>query len=153
MRVWRLAREPYCQDRVGEGARMNGGRWNAIGTGVLYCATTRSLAALEYLAHLGANYPNDVVLVGIDLPADCTIDSPGEAALPEDWASPFPSPACQTWGTKWCIGNQALAMEVPSVIVPEEKNIIINCAHPQTANLVLTPIRRFYFDLRLTKQA
>ncbi|MEO8385415.1 MAG: RES family NAD+ phosphorylase [Betaproteobacteria bacterium] len=152
MRVWRLAREPYCQDRIGEGAKMFGGRWNAVGTGILYCSSTRSLAALEYLAHLGNVHPNDVVLVGVELPGDCKIDHPDIKTLPEDWASPFPSPNCQAWGTAWCHNSGALAIALPSAIVPEEENIIVNTAHPDMAKVTLKPIRRFNFDLRLLHQ-
>ena len=148
MRVWRLARRPYGQDRVGEGAKLAGGRWNAPGTGVLYCASTRSLTALEYLAHLSAVYPTDIVLVGVDLPDNCTIDRPALMALPEDWASPFPSPTCQAWGTAWCSASGALAIALPSVIVPEEENFMLNTSHPDMARVTLKPIRDFYFDRR-----
>lgn len=151
MRVWRLAREHYCQDRIGEGAKLFGGRWNAIGTGILYCSSTRSLAALEYLAHLGNVYPKDIVLVGADLPDDCKIDQPDMKTLPDDWASPFPSPKCQAWGTAWCNNQSALAIVLPSVIVPEEVNVIVNTAHSDMAKVTLSSIRRFHFDLRLLK--
>lgn len=149
MRVWRLARQPYCMDRVGLGSRDFGARWNAVGTPVLYCASSVSLAALEYLAHLADKYPKDVVLVAIDLPAHVRIETPKIDALPEDWQSPMPSPDCQSWGSTWCKNLSSLAIAVPSVIVPEERNIMLNTAHPAMAKVTLMPIRAFYFDIRL----
>ncbi len=151
MRFWRLARRKYCQDRIGEGARLNGGRWNAIGSPVLYGGSSISLASLEYLAHLGADYPIDLVLVAIDVPSEAQIYRPNRDELPEDWMSPFPSSKCQEWGSDWCRLSKELLMEVPSVIVPEERNIVINSDHPLMAGVTLSPIRAFHFDLRVTK--
>lgn len=151
MRVWRLSRHAYCQDRLGEGAKLYGGRWNLQGTCALYCSTARSLAALEYLAHLAGSFPRDVVLVAVDLPEKSFLDCPDIKELPEDWASPFPSLGCQTWGTEWCKSARALGISVPSVIVPEERNVMINCLHPEMARVTLTTIRDFHFDRRLVK--
>jgi len=152
MRIWRLARQAYCRDRAGEGARLNGGRWNAVGTGVLYGAASISLASLEYLSHLGIDCPVDLVLVGIDVPDNAPIFRPAVQELPEDWRSPFPSPTCQAWGTAWCHQGKELLMEVPSVIVPEESNFVINSAHLLMAGVTLSPIRAFNFDLRVVKR-
>ena len=89
--------------------------------------------------------------MGVDLPDDCTVDRPEMKALPADWASPFPSPTCQAWGTAWCSASGALAIALPSVIVPEEENIMLNTSHPDMARTTLKPIRDFYFDRRLLK--
>lgn len=151
MRVWRLSREPYCRDRVGLGARAQGGRWSPAGTGVLYCSSARSLAALEYLAHIGTTYPRDLVLVALDLPDSSIIEQVPLESLPESWQSPLPSTACQAWGAAWVASNRSLGIAVPSVIVPEERNVVLNTNHAEMASVTLTPIRRFHFDLRLLK--
>lgn len=148
MRVWRLAREPFCRDREGTGAYLAGGRWTPPGTRVLHAASSIALAGLEYLVH-ARKPPADLVLVAIDLPETSAIDRPKLDDLPEDWASPLPSENCQAWGRKWCEGARALALAVPSVIVPEERNYLINVTHGEMRGVALETIRRFSFDLRL----
>ena len=148
MRVWRLAREPFCRDREGTGAYLAGGRWTPPGTRVLHAASSIALAGLEYLVH-ARKPPADLMLVAIDLPEAAPIERPRLDDLPEDWASPLPSEHCQAWGRKWCEAARALALAVPSVIVPEERNYVINVAHAEIGRVALKPIRPFSFDLRL----
>ena len=150
MRVWRLAREPFCRDREGTGAFMNGGRWTPPGTRVLHAASSIALAALEYLVH-ASKPPADLVLVAIDIPDDAPIHRPGVDELPDDWARPLPSEHCQAWGRKWCDGAGSLALAVPSVVVPEESNYVINVAHPGMGAVALKSVRGFAFDLRLAR--
>jgi RES domain-containing protein len=152
MRVWRLAREPHCRDREGTGAFLAGGRWTPPGTRVLHAASSIALAGLEYLVH-AARPPADLMLVAIDVPEAAAIDRPRLDELPEGWASPLPSEQAQAWGRRWCEGVRALALAVPSVIVPEERNYLINVAHPAIAQVTLAPVRRFAFDPRLLRAA
>lgn len=148
MRLWRLARGPYCLDRDGSGAFISGGRWTPIGIRVIHASGSIALAGLEYLVH-SPKPPLDLVLVAIDLPDDAPIDHPPLKDLPEDWASPLPSEDCQAWGAKWCMAGKALALALPSVIVPEERNFVLNVAHSSMAGVRLKSIRRFTYDLRL----
>ena len=150
MRVWRLARRPYCTDRAGTGSRLRGGRWTPPGTAVIHAAGSIALAALEVLVQ-GQRPPPDLMLVAIDLPEDGGVSQPGPKELPEDWASPLTSERRQAWGKKWCDAGASLALAVPSVIVPEEPNYLINVAHPRMKDVTLKPVRRFAFDLRLLK--
>jgi RES domain-containing protein len=148
VRLWRLARQPHGLDRSGAGAFLYGGRWTPAGVRVLHAAQSISLAALEYLVHSPKPPPN-LVLVAIDLPDDAPLDRPAIEKLPEDWASPLPSTDCQAWGRRWCRAGKALAIAVPSVIVPEERNYVVNVGHPRMADVRLKSIRRFAYDLRL----
>ena len=150
MRVWRLAREPYSRDREGTGAFLAGGRWTPPGTRVLHAASSIALSALEYLVH-ARKPPADLVLVAIDLPSGANVERPALDDLPEDWASPLPSEHCQAWGRTWCETGRALALAVPSVIVPEERNYLINVGHTAMRDVALRIVRRFAFDLRLLR--
>ena len=152
MRVWRLAREPYSRDREGTGAFLVGGRWTPPGVRVIHAASSIALAGLEYLVH-AATPPADLMLIAIDVPEDAKIDRPSMDALPEDWASPLPSERCQAWGRQWCEARRALAVAVPSVIVPEERNYLINVGHAAMRGVSLKSIRRFAFDLRVLRNA
>ena len=148
MRVWRIARQPYSKDRAGTGARLFGGRWNPAGTPAIYAAGSIALAALETLVRLQTP-PADLVLVAIDIPDNAGLAQPRAEDLPEDWASPLLSESCQAWGRKWCDARKDLTLAVPSVIVPEERNYLINVAHPRMKDVQLKPLRKFVFDLRL----
>jgi RES domain-containing protein len=148
VRLWRLAREPYCLDREGTGAFISGGRWTPIGVRVIHASGSIALAGLEYLVH-SPKPPLDLALVAVDLPDNAPVDHPTLENLPEDWASPLPSEECQAWGARWCMARTALAVALPSVIVPEERNFVLNVAHTSMAEVRLKPIRRFTYDLRL----
>ena len=148
MRAWRIAREPYALDRDGHGAKLNGGRWTPPGIAVLHAAQSIALAALEVLVH-APKPPPDLMLVAIDLPDTAPIDSPRLVDLPDDWANPLPSEDCKAWGKRWCDSREALALAVPSVIFPEERNFVINVSHSQMKGVRLRAIRRFTFDPRL----
>jgi RES domain-containing protein len=152
MRLWRLAREPHCRDREGTGAYLAGGRWTPPGTRVLHAASSIALAALEYLVH-SSRPPADLVLVAIDVPDEALIVRPAIDDLPDGWASPFPSESTQAWGRQWCEAARSLALAVPSVIVPEERNYLINVRHTAMARVGLERVRPFGFDARLWKRA
>ncbi len=53
------------------------------------------------------------------------------------------------WGTNWAISGISLLAQVPSVVVPEEPNIIINPKHPGASILVATKLRRWTYDARM----
>ena len=148
MRLWRIARQPYCLDREGTGAFKHGGRWTPPGVRVLHASASIALAALEYLVHV-PRPPEDLVLVALDMPDDVPLDRPKVEALPEDWASPLPSEDCQSWGARWCREARALAAAVPSVLVVEERNYLVNVTHPRIQDVRLKSLRRFTYDRRL----
>jgi len=137
VRLWRIAREPYCLDRVGTGAFLFGGRWTPPGVRILHAAGSISLAALEYLVH-SPKPPLDLVLVSVDVPDDAPVHRPKIDELPDDWASPLPSEHCQTWGANWCKGATALGLAVPSVIESPKATI----ARVETAGSTSTAERK-----------
>ncbi len=151
MRAWRLAREPHWNDREGTGAYLAGGRWTPPGTRVLHAASSIALAGLEYLVH-AARPPADLVLIAIDLPDDAPLDESTPSRLPHEWASALPSERTQAWGKRWCDAKRALAMSVPSVIVPEERNYLINVGHAAMPLVSISMMRRFAFDTRLLRR-
>ena len=82
MRLWRIARQPYCLDREGTGAFNHGGRWTPPGTRVIHASSSIALAALEYLVH-ASHPPPDLVLVAVDLPKDAVVSRPKVDELPD----------------------------------------------------------------------
>jgi RES domain-containing protein len=147
--VWRIARRRYALDSLGIGAREDGGRWNRPGTGVIYAGGTIAIAALEKLVHLAGVIPKDLVLVRIELPKRYSALSPAIAELPKDWDLLPPGPASMDFGTVWARRNRSLVLFVPSVLVREERNAVLNPNHSEFAGVTMTIERAFRFDPRM----
>jgi RES domain-containing protein len=141
MDVWRLCRRPYA-DLSGDGARIFGGRWNSPGRPVVYFAEHPALAALEVRVHLDLPFellPNDYVLMHVSLP-NRLISSLGETV-----------PAGQTVaaGDAWIAERQSAALRVPSVLIPNAWNILLNPLHPHAGQARIVGLEPFDFDPRL----
>lgn len=150
MIAYRLTKARYASGAFdGEGARLYGGRWNSVGTPMVYLASTLSLAALEILVH--SKRPEDLMsYVHLRLRVD--ENQILRADLPDDWRlSPAP-PSTQKLGDLWIKEKRSLIMEVPSVIIPEESNFLLNPEHPEFKNLEIEEAKAFSFDSRLWKR-
>ena len=139
MLVWRICREAH-QALDGEGARLHGGRWTSERISVVYTSSTLALAALEYLVHVDIeDVPDDLVAMAIEVPDD----------LPPDWNQVLDHPACARIGDQWAAKGTVLLLLVPSAVVPEESNVLINPDHPRAGDVRMVSIRPFAFDSRL----
>lgn len=149
MRVWRLARSVYPA-LDGEGARLYGGRWNAPGTPVVYTAGSLSLAALEQLVHLNPDrLPEDLIAYGVDLPDGLAVEEVTASALSDGWDRQVEAPALRRIGERWAKKNEAAVLSVPSAVIPEERNYLINPRHPAADEIRVAYQRPFDFDPRL----
>ena len=148
MIVWRLARLAYAK-LDGEGARLAGGRWNSRGRAAVYTSSRLSLAALELLVHTDVPLvPPDLVAFEIDVPDDLDIESVEVAELPRDWRQPG-DPGCRAIGDRWLAEGRTAVLRVPSAVVPEEWNYIINPGHRAAKTIDVVRRRKFAFDSRL----
>lgn len=131
----------------GEAARRYGGRWNRVGTRMVYTAGSRSLAALEILVHLEGP-ARGFSLVRCDFP-ESLIEVLAASALPGNWrASPAP-PALASIGDAWATRGSSAVLAVPSVITPDERNYLLNPDHPDFAQVTVQPPEPFPYDERL----
>ncbi|MEJ0001155.1 MAG: RES family NAD+ phosphorylase [Verrucomicrobiota bacterium] len=148
--VWRLvkarfAREPFS----GEGGRLFGGRWNNVGVPAIYTSEHRSLAALEVLVHLNGIIPTELYrMISYEIDEAWTQALPA-GELPPDWRQEPPSPSTMDWGSQWARDKRSVALAVPSAVIPEEKNIILNPDHPDVGKVKAGPATDFAFDPRL----
>jgi RES domain-containing protein len=147
--VWRIARRPHAVDRLGTGARLNGGRWNRRGTAVIYAGRTIAIAALERFVHLAGIVPPDLVLVRVELPHDSPAEEVALADLPEGWDLVPPGPASMDFGTRWARENRSLVLYVPSALVREERNAILNPNHSGFRAVRMIVEREFRYDARM----
>ncbi|WP_035055219.1 RES family NAD+ phosphorylase [Andreprevotia chitinilytica] len=130
MQVWRLARAAYATDLSGYGAALFGGRWNHRDVPAVYTATSRALAVLEVLAHLPEPglMPDDYQLISIDLPDDPALFH--TLAPPTGWDAVPAGDTSRDAGTGWLKQSGQLGLYLPSVIVPLDRNMLLNPAHP-----------------------
>ena len=151
MLLWRIAREIHVDSALeGVGGLMVSGRWHRRGQPILYTASSAALAALEVLVHVEPlQAPDDLRLLGLDLPDELTLEELGPALLPEDWRS-VPAPeSTQSIGNAWLERRSSVALRVPSVVVPMETNVLLNPRHPEMARVRISSNEAFRFDSRL----
>jgi RES domain-containing protein len=151
MRGWRITDPRLALDKLCQGTAQYGGRWNPAGMPALYCGAGVAIASLEKFVHLGAAPWPDLVLVAVDLPPASRIDAPPLADLPPGWNDMPASGAAQAFGAQWLASRSALALRVPSPIVPEEFNFVLNPSHPDYVHVMLTVVRPFIYDGRMAK--
>ncbi len=149
-RFWRIAKQRHALDKSCEGNRLIGGRWNKPGYGALYAAETIELASLEKFVHTAGIAPTDLVLVAVDVPgAPGLIRRVELHELPVGWNGLPAADAAQDFGSQWLANAKELVLLVPSVIVPESRNALINPLHTRYAEVALSVVRDFRFDPRM----
>ncbi len=149
MQLYRISLCKRATDMSGMGAKLFGGRWNSVGISVLYMASNRALAALEVLAHLtNIQDPESFCIAVFDVP-DNSIEEVEKQLLPDDWNS-YPSPfSLRKRGDVFAKANKALLLRVPSAIVEDEYNYILNVNHPLANKVKIIEVKPFLFDKRL----
>lgn len=126
-----------------------GGRWNPKGIPAVYLAESRALAALEVLVHAPREaLALDWRIIAIDLPAD-RIETPDPASLPPDWGTLPSSPAARRHGAAWLMNNRALALRLPSILIPAESILLLNPRHPDYQSLHIPEPESLRFDPRI----
>ena len=115
------AGQPEYAPANSEGAWLYGGRWNQAGTRVIYTSATRSLAAIEVIAHYGA-IPHDYQVIVIEIPDDLTIEAIELSGLPENWAAPEHEGETAKLGTEWASSLRTAVLRVPSAAILGEYN-------------------------------
>ncbi len=149
MEVFRLSKAQYASDLTGTGAKLAGGRWNKPGVAVLYTSSSRALATLEVLVHIPAFYvPSNYVLSSIWIPDD-NIQVLDIKLLPADWQNLTPPQNLQTQTEDWLKSKTYLALKVPSAIVQDEYNYLINPLQADFAQVKLLHQEPYRFDPRL----
>ncbi len=156
MVLYRITKKKYALDRLGEGARRFGGRWNSPRHPMIHTAESAALAALEYLVHVNhmSVVPDNLVIAAIEILDNLILKLPFEQ-FPADWMnSPYGHDA-RHFGDTWLADKKSLALRVPSVMLPvgEGFNYLINPAHPKIGSISISEHSPFTFDARLFPRA
>jgi RES domain-containing protein len=153
--LWRIAvdtPEFTADDTTGAAAKATGGRWNRKGHAVLYTSTSVALACLETVVHSKTgSLPMNRYLVRIDLPMTAWSARTEHAAssLPIGWDALPEGKVSLDLGDAWIPAGESPLLAVPSVIVPEELNVLINPEHPLCRGMTAKKLRKWSYDPRL----
>jgi RES domain-containing protein len=152
MEVYRISKCAYINDLSGTGARLYGGRWNSPGHSIVYTAGSRALSALEVLVHIPLkNIVQDFCIATIQIPDNITIKVLTKHDLPSGWQSLGPDPVLQSIGDEWTDTAKYAVLRIPSVVIADEYNYLINPLHPDAENITIINTQPFVFDQRLKK--
>ena len=153
--IWRIATDTttyQADDLSGAGAKATGGRWNEAGIAIVYTSETRALACLETIVHLNAGgLPFNRYVVEITIPDEIWTNARMEtpSSLRVGWDAEPAGKVSIEFGTIWARSGSSALLVVPSVIVPEECNVLINPAHADVARIAVVKQRRWLYDPRL----
>jgi RES domain-containing protein len=147
--VWRIASAaPAAFD--GDGARRHGSRWTPRGIPAVFTSATLSLAALERFVHTDSDLePTDLLAIPVDIRDDIAIEAVDVETLPTGWRT-FPAPpALAAIGERWFRASSTPVLSVPSVVIPHERNFVLNPTHREFTQILIGRSEPFSFDPRM----
>ena len=147
MRVWRISNYETLD---GAGGLRTSGRWHTRGRRVVYCAPNPATALLEILVHAEIeldDLPAAYRYLEIEIPEGISAEALDAATLPAGWQSRLD--ITRAVGDAWLDSRRSAVFTVPSVIVPQTSNILLNPDHPGAASLRILRIHTHPLDPRL----
>ena len=149
MFLWRISNHLSL---TGDGAVRTPGRWHTRGRRVVYCAQSPAAALLEILVHFEIDIQDLPVryrLLKIQVPDDVQFERVSVDDLPKDW--PERTEVTRAVGDGWLTKGSAALLSVPSAIVPETFNVLLNPAHQDARGIVIVQTGEHAIDPRLLK--
>lgn len=150
VRSYRIVKRKYAQAAFeGEGSGLRGGRWNSAGQKCVYIADSESLAILEVLVHEEKIATGGYALFELLIPEKDVMTLKAEE-LPSNWRADPVRQETREIGDRWLEENKALALALPSAVVPRESIYLLNPAHKGFERVAgkAKPLK-FEFDSRL----
>ncbi|MCP3663234.1 MAG: RES family NAD+ phosphorylase [Gammaproteobacteria bacterium] len=151
MRVWRLTTKRHAGTAFsGIGNRKVGSRWVPEGYLAVYTSRQISLAVLEMLVHMDPqHFRNNFILIQADIPDELNMELLEPSSLQDDWQDAYEDSDLQAIGRDWIERGDSAVLIVPSAVVPQEQNLILNPQHPDFASISIGDAESFAFDGRL----
>ncbi len=148
MIVYRITNETYKNDISGNGAALFGSRWNSKGIHLLYTSQSISLSILESLVHLKRKeIPPTQFLLHIRLPEENEIPEISYKKIKKGWHAEL---EYTKWiGDQFIQNKQSLILKVPSAIVPQESNVLLNPLHIEFKKVKIIAAELLELDKRL----
>lgn len=144
MRLWRISNHASLS---GDGGLYASGRWHTRGRRIVYLADHPALALLEVMVHLevdAEDLPRDYQLLAVDVPDGISAAFLG---LPDGWRDDVSN--TRALGDAWLREGSSALLRVPSAIVPDARNYLLNPAHADAARITIAEAQRAAFDPRL----
>ncbi len=137
---------------TGVGTQFASGRWHHKMTSMVYCSGTSALAALEVFVNLQEEAKRiNFVSFKLDIPKNLILEVEDIATLPKRWRSQPPGSGTKKIGSEWVISMSSAVLSVPSTIIPNERNYLLNPVHPDLNKVTIDQAESFSFDSRLWK--
>lgn len=148
--AWRIVRGRHVRTAFsGIGAQLVGGRFNSVGTPIVYAADSYALALLEVRVHVASfRGMRGRVALRVEMDSEL-IERMPRADLPGDWQARPAARAAQRLGDAWIASGRSVVLAVPSVVAPGHINYLINPQHPDFARLRIGEARPLEIDPRL----
>lgn len=147
MVVYRITIQKYAAGLFASG---NPARWNSKDIKMIYTASSRALACLENVVHRTSKGLNDnFKTILVDIPNDLILAEIKISDLNTEWKSFANMPHTQKIGTQWIKDGSSAVLKVPSAIIPEEYNYLINPLHKDFSKVKYIGTEPFVFDERL----
>ena len=146
MLFWRISKHA---DLSGKGGLIAPARWHLAGQAVVYLADSSAGALLESCAHTSReNAPPTFTLLRIAGPGS-SIEEVGLERLPSNWVTQ--QKLTQAIGNQWLEHGNSALLRVPSALVPESWNYLLNPAHAEAGAFTIEQLFEYPFDLRLKR--
>lgn len=149
MILYRIGRTKFARDLTGEGARLHGGRWNHKLTPCIYTSQSRSLAVLEYTVNINIDdIPRALSITAFEINTTEILEL-SIAELPGNWRE-VPAPAStRDFGTKLLKDAKYAVLKIPSAVIPDEFNYLLNPPHTESSKFSIADIYDFVYDVRI----
>ena len=149
MILYRVGRTKYARDLTGEGARVNGGRWNHKLTPCIYTSQSRALAVLEYTVNINIDdIPRALSITAFEINTKKILEL-SIAELPGNWReAPAPS-SSKDFGTRFLKQRKYSVLKFPSAVIPNEYNYFLNPLHAQSSKFSIVDVSDFIYDVRI----
>lgn len=151
MMLWRISN---YMNLDGRGGLFSAARWHSQGRPIVYFAESPSGALTEVLVHLeldDASFPDNYRLLKAEAPDDMSLQLVLESDLPPDWRKN--EIATRTVGDEWLVQATTALLRVPSAIMPETFNVLLNPSHTDSSRIKILWHREYPWDHRLFQQA
>ena len=150
MQIYRISLTKYACQLVASG---NPARWNPKDVKMIYAASSRSLACLENVVHRSQEGLNLLFSVmTIECPKKLKIKTINRTDLPDGWSDYSQMYKTQNIGAKWIRDSETAILKVPSSIIQEEYNYLLNPEHDDFKLITLVNTQPFVFDSRIKGQ-
>jgi len=150
MLAYRIAKWKYLNDLSGQGAKIYGGRWNREGLQALYSSSHLSLAVLELLANqIRKLVDGSYGYIAISIPDSVHVQHLTINDLSPSWREENYNQSTVNFGSDWLMSSSSLILSVPSAVLKQEQNYIINPKHVDFKELKIVEQAKLELDGRI----